>query len=150
MRARKRIGFLAALAAALVLFAAPEAAAQAAPMEDANRSSDPEFAYEREFFVYNATGRRDPFTPLLGAAGLGPLFEELELRGIIHSQSPNASVVLLVDADARIHRGRRGQMVGNARILEIGPTHVRFAVDNFGVIRHERLELKRTQREGAY
>jgi hypothetical protein len=54
MRARKRIGFTAVLAAGLVLFAAPEAAAQAAPTEDASRSNgEPEFVYEREFFIYD-------------------------------------------------------------------------------------------------
>lgn len=96
---------------------------------------------EREYFVYPLEERRDPFVSLAARQDMGPRFEELRVTGIIYS-SDGGSVALLSDADGRAHRVRRGMVVGNARVVDIGQTHVVFAVENFGVVRQERLEMR--------
>lgn len=102
--------------------------------------------YEREVYAYNGGGRRDPFEPLTGENQMGPRFEELSLQGIIYSRAPGQSVALLTAQD-RVHRVRVGEVVGNSRVIEIGPTRVVMAVENFGTIRQEILEMP--QRGGA-
>ncbi|HEX7089565.1 MAG TPA: hypothetical protein VF192_05480 [Longimicrobiales bacterium] len=106
-----------------------------------------DLVFEREVFLYPATNRRDPFSPL--SVTEGPRFEELTLRGIIHSPVPGQSVALLTGPGDRSYRVRRGDTVGNARVLDVGPRRVLFAVNNFGVVRQEVLELKRKEPEGA-
>ncbi len=101
--------------------------------------------YEREVFTYRGENRRDPFRPLTGENEMGPRFEALSLRGIIYSTGQGRSVALIGDADGRIYRVRVGDMVGNARVIEIGSARVVMAVDNFGTIRQEILELPTTR-----
>ncbi len=102
--------------------------------------------YEREVYTYNGGGRRDPFEPLTGENQMGPRFEELALQGIIYSSTPGQSLALLT-AQERVHRVRVGDVVGNSRVIEISPTRVVMAVENFGTIRQEILEMP--QRGGA-
>lgn len=125
------------------------AAAQtpASPAPAAGAAQEGELKIEREVFLYSAEGRRDPFVAL-GGADMGPRFEELRLDGIIYAPG-GGSVVLLRDSGGRIYRARRGDLVGNARVLSIEPLRVVFAVDNFGVVRQESLDLKRKGKEGA-
>lgn len=99
--------------------------------------------YDREVYVYNGDNRRDPFRPLSSATDMGPRFEMLSLQGIIYATGQGRSVALLGDATGRIHRVRSGDVVGNSRVIEIGPTRVVLAVENFGTIRQEILELPR-------
>jgi hypothetical protein len=134
------------LAAPLLLFAMPAAAQR--PGEQMARGEEPRLIFEREAFTYPNGGRRDPFRALTGVE-TGPRFEELTLRMIIYSETPDLSIVTLSDGSNRMHRLRRGEVVGNATVLDIGPTRVIFAVDNLGVRRREILELKRTNPEGA-
>lgn len=135
-----------ALTAALLLLAAVPLAAQApAPPAPAVPGSQPEpkLAFDREVFGYPAEGRRDPFKPLLSGAGAGgPLFADLSLRGIIYSPEASRSVALVQVGNRRTFRLRRGDIIGNARVLEIQPLRVRFAVENFGQVRNEVLELR--------
>ena len=49
------------------------------------------------------------------------------------------------DAEDRVHRVRVGDVVGNSQVIEIGPIRVVFAVENFGTIRQEMLELPRNR-----
>lgn len=95
---------------------------------------------EREFFVYPTDGRRDPFVSLAKSEDMGPRFEELRITGIIYSDG-GGSVALLEDANNEAHRVRKGTEIGNARVVEIGRTRVVFAVENFGVVRQEQLEM---------
>lgn len=127
---------------AATLLAAGSLAAQTNDSIPATQDRDIGLVFEREVFSYPATTKRDPFTPLLGA-GFGPRFDELELRGIIHSTDPDASVVLLTDPEQRIHRVRINGQVGNALVVDITPHRVTFAVDHLGTVRHEHLELPR-------
>lgn len=142
-----------AVAVLLVSCAAPALAQQNRPQQQtATKASpaaeEPELKYEREYFLYPVSSRRDPFVPLVGVGEGGPRFEELSLRGIIYSRERGRSVALLAGPNGKIYRVREGDEVGNARVLGIQPLQVLFAVDNFGVVRQERLELKRKENEG--
>jgi hypothetical protein len=137
---------------ALLLGGAAPALAQQRPRQPAAAqpapAPEPELRFEREYFVYPTRTGRDPFTSLAAQSGMGPRFEDLELLGVIHSPD-GQSVVLLGEEGGRIHRARRGQVVGNARVITIAPMRVVFAVENFGVVRQEILELKRKDNEGG-
>lgn len=98
--------------------------------------------FDREVYSYTGAPRRDPFKPLVGKESLGPLFEDLKLKGIIYSSDPTRSIVLIEDGARRFYRLRRGDLVGNSRVVEITPLVVRFAVENFGNIRYQVLELR--------
>ncbi|HEX7052126.1 MAG TPA: hypothetical protein VF188_18100 [Longimicrobiales bacterium] len=141
MRARDAV-----LAGLILLGAAVPAAAQKQPprpAQQAKSEEEPQLKFEREFFSYPTTQRRDPFRSLAKRTGLGPRFEELVLKGIIYSEEA-PSVALLADGAGHIYRVRRGDRVGNARVLEIRELRVLFAVEDFGVIHQDQLELKRT------
>ena len=99
--------------------------------------------YEREVFTYRGNDRRDPFRPLTDENDMGPRFRELSLHGIIYSDVPGQSVVMLRGGEDRVYRARVGDVLGNARVIEIGPTRVVMAVENFGTIRQEILEMPR-------
>lgn len=102
-----------------------------------------QLVYEREVFSYADRGRRDPFRPLTDSDETGPRFEELMLQGVIYSTGRGQSVALIADASGRIYRVREGGVVGNSRVVEIGPLRVVLAVENFGTIRQELLELRK-------
>jgi hypothetical protein len=134
-----------AMSALFVVVAALPLAAQAPAPPAAIPGSQPEpkLAFDREVFAYPAEGRRDPFKPLVGGPGSGgPLFADLALRGIIYSPDPRRSVALVQVGTRRTFRLRSGDIIGNARVLEIQPLRVRFAVENFGQVRNEVLELR--------
>lgn len=114
--------------------------------EQTGAEEEIELVYEREMFMYPATSRRDPFAPLTDDSGVGPRFEDLTLKGIIYS--PSGGVALLVTGNNK-YRVKQGDRIGNARVLEIRPLQVRFAVENFGVVQQEVLELTRERAEGT-
>lgn len=116
-----------------------------------------ELVFEREVFSYPETPRRDPFRPLVGVEGAGPRFEDLRLLGIIYSQDPERSVALFAEAAApsggaqarpRSYHARRGDVIGNMRVLEIHPDRVVVQVEEFGLFEQHVLELKKPA-EGA-
>jgi hypothetical protein len=98
---------------------------------------EPKLAFDREVFTYPGQGRRDPFKSLGGDDALGPLFEDLALRGIAWSPVPHQSIVLLNDGARKIYKLRVGERVGNARVIGIEKDRVRFAVTSFGMTRPE-------------
>lgn len=120
------------LAVTALLAAVPAAAQQAA--------DEITLVYEREVYSYSGENRRDPFLPLTDDNAMGPRFEALALQGVIHSPAGDQSVAL-ISAEGRVYRVRVGDMVGNSRIIEIGPSRVVLAVENFGSMRQEILEL---------
>lgn len=114
-----------------------------APTVHPGAQPEPKLAFDREVFAYPAEGRRDPFRPLnAGPNAGGPLFNDLALRGIIYSPDPRRSVALVVVGGKRTFRLRAGDIIGNARVLDIQPLRVRFAVENFGTVRNEVLDLR--------
>lgn len=138
---------------ALPLLASPAAAqargqrGQQAPSQPAVTAENVSLVYEREVFTYQGTNRRDPFRPLTSSDQAGPRFENLTLQGIIYSTGQGRSLALLADTDGRVFRVRVGDVVGNSRVVEVGPLRVVLAVEDFGQVRQEMLELKK--REGA-
>jgi hypothetical protein len=102
--------------------------------------------YWREEFVYPVEGRRNPFVNLATSAELGPEFSDLQLVGIIYR--PGDSVATLLDRNAKKrYRVRRGDVVGNAEVVEIRRDEVVFNVTVFGVSRVETLRVKRGEKE---
>lgn len=129
-----------------LLLAASGAAAQGAPAQrpGAGAAAELQLVYDREVFSYRGVARRDPFLPLTDENEMGPRFETLQLQAIIYSTGPRASVALLT-SDGRVFRARVGDVIGNSRVVEIGPLRVVLAVENFGSVRQEMLELKKNQ-----
>lgn len=123
-------------------------AVAAAESTTAAASADPILVFERETFDYAASGRRDPFRALAEGGESGLLFEDLTLRMIIFVNVPSQSVAVLSDARGKIHRVRRGDIIGNAQVQDIAAAHVVFSVENLGVRRQQVLDLKKPT-EGA-
>jgi hypothetical protein len=131
----------------LALVLAAPAAAQQTPARPVANTSEPKLVFEREVFQYAGSMRRDPFRPLT-AKSMGPLFADLTLHMILYSEDPGASVVSVSDGAKKQYRLRRGDTVGNATVVDIGPTRVVFSVLDFGIRRQEVLHLK-DKEEGA-
>lgn len=129
--------------ALVVAAAASDATAQQAEETTQTPAAEVRLVYDREIFSYRAAGRRDPFRPLTDDDELGPRFEQLALQAIIYSTGADRSVALLGDGTGRVYRVRVGDVLGNARVVEIGPMRVVMAVETFGTVRQEMLELQR-------
>lgn len=112
-----------------------------------------ELIFEREIFDYPEFPRRNPFALLVDAEG-GPRFEQIRLRGIIHSETPGESVALLglrgaeqttqestVDATGDSRRIRAGETWGNVRVLEIRRTEVLVQVEEFGLTEQRIMQM---------
>ena len=155
----------------LLLLAAPAAAQEAKPPAPAaakpgakpdstkGKPQVAELVFEREVFQYPTYQRRNPFQPLVGNAGNGPRFEQVQLRGIIWSAEPQRSVALFGMAGAQAARPdstgapttkrlRVGESWGNMRVTEIQKDRVVLAVEEFGLTESKTLELTR-KRTGA-
>jgi hypothetical protein len=116
---------------------------------------------EREVFTYPTFERRNPFVRVLSGSEGGPRFEELELIGVIFSPNPDLSVALFGprgggEAEGapqqrarRNFRARRGQVLGNVRILEIHQTRVVVEVEEFGLTEQRIMELQRPGEGGS-
>ncbi len=135
---------LALLALAPAAASAQAPARTAVPAKATTDAAKLTLIYEREVYTYGGIGRRDPFRPLTDDEESGPRFEELTLQGIIYSDAPGKSLALLNDVSDRVHRARVGDVLGDSRVLEITPDRVVFAVNNFGNVRQEMLELKKS------
>lgn len=124
----------------------PAAAASQPPAAADSAASEPRLVFEREVYSYpGAAGRRDPFRPLTGENDVGPTFADFKLRMILYLQtSPSRSVASIEDGSKKVHRVRRGDVIGNATVLDIGPERVLFSVEDFGLRRQEVLLLKPT------
>lgn len=152
----ERFALIAVVAAGLAYAPRPVAAQEgtaAAGSGEAvapTRPRDIQLVFEREVFSYAASSRRDPFRSLADQEGIGPLFDDLKLRMIIHSDQAGQSVALVVDGSKKVYRLRKGDVVGNATVLDITQERVTFTVEDFGNRRQEVLDLKaQNQQEGA-
>ena len=95
-------------------------------------------AFEREFFVYPASGWRNPFRSPAGLPVAG-----LALLGVVRAEDPERSVALLAATGAhaggatsvgcrRTIRLRTGDHAGNVRIVEVDVARVVVAVQEPG------------------
>lgn len=140
----------------LLAIAAPGAAQTPAKPDSTTKipvADSVKLVFDREVFGYGGGHRRDPFQPLTGknAASMGPRFQELRLVGTIFSQQePSRSLATVIDATGKRHRVRRGDVIGNTRIVEIGSRRIVVIVQNFGLERREVLELQKEEgQEGS-
>ena len=151
-------GLFGGLALAGLLMTADLAAQSGDPGSDPPPdTSEAELIFEREVFSYPSFSRRNPFNPLTSGDESGPRFEDLELMGVIYSTDPAASVALLGvptggqggGSATRTYRIRRGDRLGNSRILQIQRTRVVFEVEEFGLTEQRALEVKRPGQGGS-
>jgi len=114
----------------------------------AGQTSEQEAIYRREKFVYPSDNRRNPFVSLVGPeVDSGPIFEDLDLVGIIFGGSVGSVATVIDRATDKRYRVRRGDTVGSARVVEIRPDAVVFQVTEFGVTRSETLRIRRGEEE---
>ncbi len=113
----------------------------------ARASQRNETVYRREKFVYPVDGRRNPFLSLIDLEDAGPQFENLDLLGVLFGGSAGSVASLIDRATDKRYRVRRGDVVGNARVVEIRPDAVVFQVTQFGVTRSETLQIRKEEEE---
>lgn len=154
---RKPVGAVAAVVlagAALAAVSGPAGAQEGSANADsatsatragADTAATPE--YVREVFEYPEQGRRNPFEPVNAGVEEGPRFQNLRLAGVIYSPSVGSVAVLLDETTGKRYRVRDGQRIGDARVLEIRRSEVRFAVSGVGQARQETLQVEKQQRE---
>jgi hypothetical protein len=114
----------------------------------ARQTSGQEAIYRREKFVYPSDNRRNPFVSLIGPdVDSGPIFDDLDLMGVIFGGSAGSVATVIDRASDRRYRVRRGDLIGSARVVEIRPDAVVFQVTEFGVTRSETLRIRRGEEE---
>lgn len=134
--------------AALPLFLPGSAPGQSSPDPLSGEVSDSILGFEREVFEYSGGGRRNPFRPLTAFNTGGPRFEDLELMGIVYNRDVGSVAVVADRTNSRRYRLREGERVGTARVLEIRPGEVVFAITTFGVSRQAILRAKKERGQG--
>jgi len=120
------------------------------------RPDSVDLVFEREAFLYPRYERRNPFSPLIGENQSGPRIEEIELKGIFFSSVPGQSLAMFglrsglgeEGGPTQSYRVRRGEILGNVRILEIQETRVVVQIEEFGLIEQRILELPRPGQGG--
>ena len=133
---------------ALLLFLPGSAPGQSSQDPLSGEVSDSILGFEREVFEYSGGGRRNPFRPLTAFNTGGPRFEDLVLTGIVYSRDVGSIVVVADRTSERRYRLREGERVGTARVLEIRPGEVVFAITTFGVSRQAILRAKKERGQG--
>lgn len=126
------------------------------PAQPQERVDLVDLVFEREVFFYPSYERRDPFGPLLTGTESGPRFEEIHLIGIIYSTNPGQSLAMFglkaaptgAAAGTLSFRVRRGERLGNVRILEIQQTRVVVQIEEFGMTEQRIMELPRPGQGG--
>lgn len=159
------------LLSAAALLSATNVNAQEAGNTPIMQASDStvELSFERETFGYPQFARRNPFRALVTAEAGGPRWEQLHLLGIIQADDPAESVVLFgvgqmpepsedgVSTDTEAEEGkkietfrlRRGDVLGNTRVLEIQRTQVTVEVEEFGLTDRRVMALPKPSRGGT-
>jgi hypothetical protein len=121
--------------------AVPADSAAAAQDTTANRTG-----LVREVFSYRSGGR-DPFRSLLTSGDVRPLLEDLRLTTVVYDpRYPARSVAVLRDVSVnKRYDVRVDDELGRMRVVEIRPTEVVLAVDEFGTERQVTLALPKKQ-----
>lgn len=106
--------------------------------------------FERETFLYDRGGRRDPFISLMSTSDLRPLISDLRLVAVAYDASGRNSVAVLHDISTKEkqqYRIRIGQSLGRMRVSGITPKGVTFTIEEFGYSRQETLALGDSNKE---
>lgn len=100
----------------------------------------------REVFSYRSGGR-DPFRSLLASGEVRPLLEDLRLTTVVYDpRYPARSVAVLRDVSVnKRYDVRVDDELGHMRVIEIRPTEVVLAVEEFGAERQVTLALPKKQ-----
>lgn len=130
-------GALAVLASGQVPPAKPTASKGASrPIADSNQVT-----FEREVFTYMPRDV-DPFASPIETGAIRPLPADLKVLGIIYDPDGRNSVAVMRDQSTQVqYRGRVGQVLGRARITQIGPRAVVLTIQEYGFSRQETLRL---------
>jgi hypothetical protein len=101
-----------------------------------------EIILQREVFVYNGGGRRDPYKSLMTSSDVRPLLSDLRLTAVAFDPVGNNSVAILRDTFSKQqYRIRVGQQLGRLRVAAIRQRAVQFTIEEFGFNRQETLPL---------
>ena len=150
-----RLSFALLLCAGALLMGASAVSAQSEdPPPPPPDTAEAELVFEREVYSYPTYGRRNPFEPLTSGDGQGPRFEDLKLLGVIFSANAGASVALLgVDVSTgdagKTYRVRRGDRLGNTRIISIQRDRILVEVEEFGLSEQRQLRVRRPREGGS-
>ncbi len=108
-------------------------------------------AFERESFLYDRGGRRDPFVSLMADGELRPLISDLRLVAVAYDAAGGRNSVAVVhdvsQKEKVQYRLRVGQSVGRMRVAAITPKGVSFTIEEFGYSRQETLALGDSNKE---
>lgn len=108
-------------------------------------------AFEREAYLYDRGGRRDPFVSLMANGELRPLISDLRLVAVAYDAAGGRNSVAVVhDVSGKEkvqYRLRIGQGVGRMRVASISPKSVAFTIEEFGYSRQETLALGDSNKE---
>jgi hypothetical protein len=100
--------------------------------------------FERETYLYERGGRRDPFVSLMSTSDLRPLITDLRLVAVAYDATGHNSVAVLHDLSTKEkaqYRIRVGQSLGRMRVTSITPRAVVFTIEEFGFSRQEKLAM---------
>jgi hypothetical protein len=136
-------------APALTAQARPAAPAPGAQAPGAARPELPDTAgpveYRRELFRYTG-GTRDPFESLVQTNRVGPMIEDLRVVSIAYDARYGNSVAVVRAAHAtKPFRLRRGDTLGNMRVIQVRQYEVVFQIEEFGFERQQVLTLRRPE-----
>jgi hypothetical protein len=114
----------------------------APPLPVAGSADVPGQLISRETYVYEGTGRRDPFVSLMNTEELRPLFGDLKLVAVAFDPLGRNSVAVLRDVTSKEqYRVKVGQAIGRMRVASISEKAVTFGIEEFGYKRQETLAM---------
>jgi len=134
-----------AAAAAAVPAAGQQTAAGRAARRPALADTAAPVEYKRELFRYTG-GTRDPFESLVQTNRIGPMFEDLRVVSIAYdARYGNSVAIVRAVRDPKPLRVRRGDTIGNMRVIQIRQYEVVFQIEEFGFERQQVLTLRRPE-----
>ncbi|MFH1765873.1 MAG: hypothetical protein ABIF09_16925 [Gemmatimonadota bacterium] len=144
------------LALLVLSFAPLQAQETPPPTSPPQRPDSVDLVFQREAFFYPGYERRNPFAPLQRGNESGPRIEDIRLIGIIYSSNPDLSVASFgprtspagEGSGVQSYRVRRGDTLGNIRILEIQQRRVVVQIEEFGQTEQRIMELQRPGQGG--
>jgi len=125
-----------------VAAAPPAPGERPSPVAAAGSADVPGRLISRESYVYEGTGRRDPFVSLMNTEELRPLFGDLKLVAVAFDPLGRNSVAVLRDVTSKEqYRVKVGQAIGRMRVASIHEKAVTFGIEEFGYKRQETLAM---------